>query len=173
MITGDYILYKIDNSTEIPFSLLLLADETKEAIEKYIYKSDVYTLHTIDNPNPIGVFALFSLSNTTIEIKNIGILNSYRGRGIGSFMIEKIQEIAVQKNCKEIIVGTPVTGKREVNFYVRNGFVQYSIIKDFFIHHYTEPIIEDGVRLRDMVMLKMVIDIGGGRNKELLGMSRF
>lgn len=38
-------------------------------------------------------------------------------------------------------------------------FVDFWIKKDLFIHNYTQPIIENGVQLRDMVMLWMVLCI--------------
>ena len=59
----------------IPYSLLLLADETQEAIDKYIYESSFLCLYTKLNPIPIGVIALYQVSSTTLEIKNIAICN--------------------------------------------------------------------------------------------------
>lgn len=153
------MLRKIDSNDEIPFSLLLLADETKEAIEKYIYQSATYILYSKNNPGPIGVFTLFKVNDTTVEIKNIAVLESFQGRGIGSWIIKRIKIIAGKEGFKQIIVGTPDAGTREISFYEKNGFLKYDTKKDFFILNYPEPIIEKGVMLRDMVMLKVGVDI--------------
>ncbi|MFA6834429.1 MAG: GNAT family N-acetyltransferase, partial [Bacteroidaceae bacterium] len=53
----------------IPYSLLLLADETQEAIDEYIYESKLFYAYTKLNPTPIGVIALYKISSTTLEIK--------------------------------------------------------------------------------------------------------
>ena len=69
-------------------------------------------------------------------------------------LIEKIKEIARRQNYWEIIVGTADNGFRQIKFYEKNGFIKYDVRKNFFLENYAEPIIEDGVRLKDMIMLK-------------------
>jgi ribosomal protein S18 acetylase RimI-like enzyme len=41
--------------------------------------------------------------------------------------------------------------------YEKAGFKKYAIKKDFYLRLYPDPIIENGVQLRDMVMLKKVL----------------
>jgi len=153
----NYTLHKLKNGDAIPFDLLLLADETKDAIEKYIYDSDIYTVFTKGDLNPIGVFALYKINDSKVEIKNIAILESYRGQGMGSFLIEKIKEIAIKQRYKEIIVGTADAATKEIQFYEKNGFKKYDVKKNFFIENYSQPIIENGIMLKDMIMLKTQI----------------
>jgi ribosomal protein S18 acetylase RimI-like enzyme len=152
---SDYKINRIRSKDEIPFDLLLLADETKYAIEKYIYHSDVYVVNETGQLNPIAVFVLYKISDEEIEIKNIAVSENLQSKGIGSSLIREIKRIAITGNYKNIIVGTADCGNKQINFYERNGFLQYDIKKDFFIKNYTEPIIENGTRLRDMIMLKM------------------
>jgi len=153
----NYTLHKLKNGDTIPFDLLLLADETEDAIEKYIYDSDIYTVLTKDNLSPIGVFALYKINDSKVEIKNIAILESFRGQDMGSFLIVKIKEIAIRQNYKEIIVGTADVAIKEIQFYEKNGFKKYDVKKNFFIENYPEPIIENGIMLKDMIMLKTQI----------------
>lgn len=150
-------IHKLKKEDAIPFDLLLLADETKEAIEKYIYDSDIYTVFENDNLNPAGVFALFKLNNEQIEIKNISVLELYQRKGIGSYMLKKIKEISGEESYKEIIVGTSESGINQIQFYERSGFKKYDIKKGFFVKNYANPIIENEIMLRDMVMLKWSI----------------
>lgn len=150
----DYRFYKLKENGPIPFELLLLADETEAAIKKYIYQSDIYTVYSFESPIPIGIFALYRISDLVIEIKNIGVLEKFRNKGVGRFLIKKIKEIAAKGNYKEVIVGTPDSGARQIRFYERNGFRKYAVKKNFFIDNYREPIYEDGVILKDMTMLK-------------------
>jgi ribosomal protein S18 acetylase RimI-like enzyme len=142
---------------KIHFDLLLLADETKVAIEKYIYTSDVYVVTKTTQLHPIAIFALATVNENQMEIKNIAVFQELQGKGIGSFLISEIKRIAREKNYKSIVVGTPDCSYRQISFYQRNGFFKYDIKKDFFIDNYSEPIIENGILLRDMVMLMLEV----------------
>jgi len=64
-----------NSGSEIPYHLLLLADETKEAIDRYIFNSDIYLLH--DGTEDIAVMALYKNNDTELEIKNIAVIESY------------------------------------------------------------------------------------------------
>ena len=150
-----YKITKLRPADNLPFDLLLLADETTEAIEKYVYDSDVYLVSEIELLKPIAVFVLYKISNVEIEIKNIAVAENFQGKGIGSFLIDRIRTITSESNYKSISVGTPDSAHKQINFYEKNGFSKYSIKKDFFIKNYSKPIIEDGIVLRDMLMLRM------------------
>jgi ribosomal protein S18 acetylase RimI-like enzyme len=149
-------LRKLQANDEIPFQLLLLADETVEAIEKYIYNCDVFVLKKDDLL--IAVFALLKIDEHEIEIKNIAVDNNFQGQGIGSLLLSNIKAIAKETFFKRIIVGTPDISHLQINFYEKNGFVKCGIRKNFFIENYKLPIIENGIRLKDMQMLEYLIE---------------
>ena len=44
-----------------------------------------------------------------------------------------------------------------VGFYEACGFERSHVVKDFFTDNYERPIIEDGIRLRDMVYLRKML----------------
>ena len=150
----DLRLHELQPGEAIPFRLLLLADE-EDAIRKYIYNSSVYTLYYKPQKDPIGVIAISRANESEIEIKNIGVLESFRNNGIGSLLINYVKEIAYKENYTEIIVGTADNGINQIRFYERNGFVKYAVKKNYFIDNYSRPIVDDGVLLKDMVMLKI------------------
>ncbi|HEX3167876.1 MAG TPA: GNAT family N-acetyltransferase [Chitinophagaceae bacterium] len=150
----DLRLHELQPGEAIPFRLLLLADED-DAIRKYIYNSSVYTLYYKPQKDPIGVVAISRANESEIEIKNIGVLESFRNNGLGSLLINYVKEIAYKENYTDIIVGTADNGINQSRFYERNGFVKYAVKKNYFIDNYSRPIVDDGVLLKDMVMLKM------------------
>ena len=82
-------------------------------------------------------------------------MESFRNNGIGSLLINYVKEIAYKENYTEIIVGTADNGINQIRFYERNGFVKYAVKKNYFIDNYSRPIVDDGVLLKDMVMLKI------------------
>ena len=150
-----YQIRKFSQKEDLPFELLLLADETIGAIEKYIHDSDVYIAVESEHSQPIAVFVLYKSSDKEIEIKNIAVAECRQNAGIGSFLISEIKRMAIAAKYENIIVGTPDGAARQINFYEKNGFKKYDVRKDFFIQNYVAPIIENGVMLKDMVMLKM------------------
>lgn len=154
---SNYQIQGLQRGDHIPFDLLLLADESMEAIEKYIHDSEVYVVHQNGHQEPVAAFALYRISDAELEIKNIAVAEILQGKGMGSYLIAEIKQIAAAKGYTSLIVGTPDTGVREISFYERNGFVKYDIKKNFFVDNYPEPIVNDGIVLKDMVMLKMKI----------------
>lgn len=151
MAEMNYSIRKLDAGEQLPFRLLLLADEVMAAIEKYIYDCDVYVI--TDAANTIAVCALYKNSDTELEIKNMAVDETIQSKGIGSYLMGHMKQIARASGYKDLVVGTASVG-RQIYFYERNGFVRYDIKKDFFIEHYPFPIYEDGELLRDMVMLQ-------------------
>jgi ribosomal protein S18 acetylase RimI-like enzyme len=151
----DCKIIKLEPKDNIPFRLLLLADETEEAIEKYIFDCEVYVATKDGQTEPIAVFALYKINNTEIEIKNIAVSEVLQGKGLGGDLITEIKKIAKRQNFKRIIVGTPDYPSRELRFYQKNGFAKCGIRKNFFVDNYAQPIIENGVRLKDMAILKL------------------
>ncbi|WP_292008460.1 GNAT family N-acetyltransferase [Chryseobacterium sp.] len=151
---ANYIFTQI-SSEEIPYPLLLLADETVEAIDKYIFSSEIYVLK--DHQKEIAVMALYKNSAQQLEIKNIAVIPSFRNQGIGKILINKAKEIAVKDHFASLIVGTSDTGYDQIRFYEKNGFIKKEIRKDFFIKNYPVPIYENGMQMRDMIILEYLL----------------
>ncbi|WP_276731387.1 GNAT family N-acetyltransferase [Chryseobacterium carnipullorum] len=145
----------MDPDSDIPYQLLLLADETIEAINQYIFDSDIYLLS--DAIQDIAVMALYQNSSTELEIKNMAVIGSYRSQGIGSVLIDKTKEIAKENGYTILTVGTSDTGFQQIKFYEKNGFLKKGVHKNFFIENYTVPIYENGLQMRDMVILEFAI----------------
>lgn len=134
-----------------PYELLLLADETVDAINKYLFDSEVYLVK--NNSENVGVFCLYRINDQTIELKNIAVAEHFQSKGVGSLMIDFIKE-KCSENFKTLIVGTADCGDQQIRFYEKNGFVKYDVRRNFFIDNYEKPIFENGIQLKDMLMLK-------------------
>ena len=141
----------IDN---YPYNLLLLADETVEGINNYLFDSNVYIATYPSKNEVIGIFCLYHVDTKTVELKNMAVAEEYQSKGIGSLLLDKMVEIAKKKGYQEIIVGTADCGVNQIRFYERNGFVKYGIRKNFFLEIYDQPIYENGIQLKDMLMLR-------------------
>lgn len=152
-----YSLIQLSAEDTIPYELLLLADETREAIDKYIGDSMVFVLQSTTSNDAGAAFALYPINAEELELKNIAVAENLQGAGIGSYLITEIKKIAKDAGYNTLWVGTPDTAVRELNFYKKNGFEDAYIKENFFLENYTEPIYNNGVLLKDMAMLKTIL----------------
>jgi ribosomal protein S18 acetylase RimI-like enzyme len=148
---------KLGPEEDMPYDLLLLADETMDAIDKYAERSNVYVARHENSFQPIAAFVLKMPAETEMEIWNIAVASEFQCKGVGSYLLNWICLFAQLNNCKIIWVGTPDSASRQINFYKKNGFVISEVIKNYFIDNYPEPIFENGVYLKDMVLLKKTL----------------
>ena len=130
-------------------SLLLLADEQEDMIDRYIEKGTVYVL---DDDGVKCQCVVTDEGNGILEIKNIATKPEYQGKGYGKKLIDFLI-MNYRETYSVLQVGTgdsPLT----VPFYEKCGFIRSHSIKNFFIDDYDHPIYEGGVQLVDMVYLR-------------------
>jgi aminoglycoside 6'-N-acetyltransferase I len=137
---------------KIPYDLLLLADETVESINKYIFDCEIYVLE--QENHIIALYALQVLSKEEVEIKNIAVEKEYQGRGFGKLLLTDATERARARGFRRIIIGTGDISGMPMCFYLKEGFERDAVKKDFFIDNFPQPIYEQGIQLIDMIMLK-------------------
>jgi ribosomal protein S18 acetylase RimI-like enzyme len=154
-ITGSV---RLRNATEeIPYSLLLLADETVEAIDRYVFDSELYLYE--HNKRVLAVYVLKIVNQKAMEIKNVAVENTCQGQGIGTFLLQHAAENAARRGFRALFIGTGDNSVRQLAFYQKLGFKRFGTIRGFFIKNYPEPVYENEKQLRDMVILKK--DISG------------
>ncbi len=142
-------IIKVDKNKKQFLSLLLLADEQENMIDRYIESGVMYVLS--DN----GIKAecvITDEGNGILEIKNIATVPEYQGKGYGKALIDYIA-IKYKKIYSVLQVGTgdsPLT----IPFYEKCGFVRTHSVKNFFTDNYDHPIYECGIQLIDMIYLQ-------------------
>lgn len=133
-------------------SLLLLADEQEDMVERYIERGTMYVL--ADDGVKCECIVTDE-GNGVLEIKNIATIPEFQRKGYGKALINFLA--AKYKGQYALIqVGTgdsPLT----IPFYEKCGFVRSHIMKNFFVDHYDHPIVECGIQLIDMVYLQRKI----------------
>lgn len=140
------------NKEEIPpMDLLLLADPSQNMVEEYLERGECYIA---DRDNQvIGVYVLLPTRPNTVELVNIAVAEKYHGKGIGKRLVMHAIQIAKGKGYKSIEIGTGNSSIGQLALYQKCGFRMTGIDIDFFIRHYREKIIENGIQCRDMVRL--------------------
>ncbi len=130
-------------------SLLLLADEQEDMIDRYI---DRGTMYVLDDDGVKCECVVTDEGEGILEIKNIATEPQYQGKGYARAMIDFICR-KYKGDFSILQVGTgdsPLT----VPFYEKCGFVRSHTVKNFFTDNYNHPIYECGVLLTDMVYLR-------------------
>ena len=131
-------------------SLLLLADEQEDMVDRYIADGTMYIL---DDNGVKGECVVLPIGSNTLEIKNIAIHPDYQRKGYGKALIDFIIE-KYKGKYSVLQVGTGES-QATIPFYEKCGFIRSHTIKNFFIDNYDHPIYEEGILLVDMVYLKM------------------
>lgn len=149
-LADDLIIRKLTDSENIPFDLLLLADPSKEVIETYLPLATKY-IAELDG-EILGIFLLIKLDESSIEIKNICVKETYQNRGIGTLMLKKALLIAKEEGYKKMIISTANSSIKQLRLYQRLGFEIIEIKKNFFIENYDEPIFENGTQAKDLIV---------------------
>ena len=130
-------------------TLLLLADEQEDMIDRYLDNGRMYVL----DDNGIKCECVVSdEGNGVLEIKNIATVPEYQGEGYAKALIDFI----IKKYREQYIVLQVGTGDspQTIPFYEKCGFVRSHIIPNFFTDNYDHPIYEGGRQLVDMVYLQ-------------------
>ena len=64
-------------------------------------------------------------SEKAIEIERIYVLKEYHGQKVGQILYDKAIEIAKKKNAEFIWLGVWEENPRAINFYKKNGFIEF------------------------------------------------
>jgi ribosomal protein S18 acetylase RimI-like enzyme len=150
-IMNNLVIQLLKNQKELPWKLLLLADPSKDSIDKYIHNSDIYIARI--NGKVVGEYVLLTRSQSTIELMNIAVDEECQGKGIGEQLLLDAIAKAKNKGVKRIEVGTGNSSLVPLALYKKCGFKIVDIEKDYFVKHYSEVIMENGIRCTDMIRL--------------------
>lgn len=138
-------------------SLLLLADEQEDMIDRYL---DRGTMYVLDDSGVKAECVVTDEGGGVLEVKNLAVALESQRKGYGRALLEYIAD-RYRERFSALQVGTgdsPLT----VPFYERCGFVRHHIVKNFFTEHYDHPILEAGVLLTDMIYLRKDLQAPAG-----------
>ena len=132
--------------------LLLLADEQEDMIDRYLESGTLFVEIVDDEPICVCVV---TREESFCEIKNLATAPAHQKKGHARRMIAHVE----RNFCSDgetLTVGTgdsPLT----IPFYEKCGFACTGILPNFFTDNYDHEIWEDGVLLRDMILLSKTV----------------
>lgn len=131
-------------------ALLFLADESWMMINRYLPTATIYALRQAGEF--VGSIAVKAQDEITLEIMNIAVIPTHQRHGFGRQLINFVEHDARQQGYRHLLVGTGDGSVQNIAFYIRIGF-RFAEIKTNFFEQYEQPIIENGIQLRDMIVL--------------------
>lgn len=140
---------KVETDKKQYLSLLLLADEQEDIVDRYLERGFMYVL---EDDGVKAECVVTDEGNGVLELKNIAVAPAAQGRGYGKAMVDFL--IRTYKGQYAVLqVGTG-DSPSTIPFYEACGFYRHHLVKNFFTDHYDHPIYECGVQLVDMVYLQ-------------------
>lgn len=137
---------------DAPLSLLLEADPSQARIRAYLEDSWCFAARA--DGEVVGACIARMIAADTAEIFNIAVARDRQQQGIGSALLRHALDALRKRQVRRVELGTGSFGY-QLNYYQRIGFRVDAIWKDHFTDHYPEPVMEDGIRHRDMLRLSI------------------
>lgn len=134
-------------------NLLLLADESRHMIDRYIDRGEMYILE--DECIVKGECLVTDEGGGILEIKNIAVLPQYSRMGYGRAMIDYLS--SVYSGAFSILQAGTGDSPLTIPFYEKCGFKRSHVIRNFFTDNYDHPIFECGMQLVDMIIMRKSI----------------
>lgn len=150
---ADIIIRRLNQDEDMPYELLLLADPSPRLIDSYLKISELYVAQLNDCIIAVYVLCPIKGDSNGIEIKNIAVESRFQGKGLGKHLLSDASDKAREKGFKYIVIGTANSSIAQLSLYQQQGFEITDIRKDFFIQNYPEPIFENGILAKHMIIL--------------------
>ena len=147
------IIKEIHNN--FPMDLLLLADPSETLVKQYLDHGYCYIAE--EKEEIIGVYVLIANSPDKIELVNIAVAERYQRKGIGKTLVLNAIEKAKSQGYKVIEVGTGNSSIHQLALYQKCGFQIIGVDENYFIHHYEEEIVENGIVCVDRIRLSLLL----------------
>ena len=129
--------------------LLLEADPSRELVAAYLDQG--FLLVAMEDGLLVGE-ALVVPHPGGWELKNLAVAPSRRRQGIGRALVEAAMERVAPGET--LWVGTADGVPWGLRFYAACGFVRDHVVPNFFVEHYSQPVLDGGIRCVDMVYLR-------------------
>ena len=147
---------RIEADDPIPYELLLLADPSRRLVDEYVRRGECRLAFDDERAAaPIGVYVLIRTRPDTVEIVNIAVVESLHGLGIGKRLVLDAIAQARSMGARTVEIGTGNSSVAQLALYQKCGFRVTGVDRNFFVRHYPDPIVENGIPCLDMIRLRL------------------
>jgi ribosomal protein S18 acetylase RimI-like enzyme len=139
----------------LPLTLLLEADPSEQRIAAY--QPGALGFAASEGDEIVGACVASLIGEQIVEIFNIAVAPGHQQRGIGSGLLRFVLGSLAEKDVRRVELGTGSFG-HQLTYYQRHGFRVDAVLKDHFLIHYPEPLIEHGIQHKDMLRLSLALE---------------
>ena len=136
--------------------LLLLAEPSAGAL-RWSLKNLSDAAYVMEDGGQIVGAATVRFRREPCEIVELGVARELQGRGYGRRLVGWLLEEARRRGKREVFLGTRSTSAGNIIFYQKCGFRVQGVRLDYF-WYYDEPVYENGLLVRDMIVLRYDLD---------------
>ncbi len=131
--------------------LFELADDSAVLLDAYVDDGEV--LIAREGDDIVGHLQLVDTDEGVVEIKNMAVVASHQGTGIGRALVAHALAMARERGATRITVATGAGDTGNLRFYQRLGFRMLAIERDAFTPEwgYAAGLEVDGIPLLDRV----------------------
>lgn len=151
----NYLIRQWRADEPIPYDLLLLGDENRALIEKYLPNSQVFVLEIEQKVVGVGVLKIHNLSG---EIMNIAVAPEYQRNGFGRALLRAMSEAAEHAAVQQLRIATGNSGISQIALYQQEGFDLIAIDRNYFLRNYSEPIWENGIQCKHQLIFQKTFE---------------
>ncbi len=145
------VYQKFERPTSAQNDLLLSADPSQSLIDSYLKTGTAFAAS--DSRGLIGVLVLLPRANQILEIANLAVTPSRQRQGYGKALLEFARQWASDHGYHMLRVATGTTSFTQLYLYQRQGYRVVAVEADYFTTHYNHDIMENGLKLRDRLVL--------------------
>lgn len=149
---------EIKTVTKAHMDFLLFADPSEVLVNEYSVKGHCFVMED-ETEQLVGIVIAVPTRAKILEIMNLSIRTECQGKGYGKDLIQHMVEYAKNQQYSAIELGTGNSSIDQIAFYQKCGFRISGVDQNFFLRHYKEKIIENGLWCRDMIRFSMQLEI--------------
>ena len=134
-------MFKIRNieKTDIPYLVALEEELLKETVGEEMLASELHNKFArffvaTFNDMVIGYLSCWMVEDT-VDIINVVIDKNYQHHGFGQALFSQMEEEAKINNCNNIMLEVKENNNQAINFYLKQGYEQISIRKNYYQDH--------------------------------------
>jgi len=147
--------------TVIP--LLLLAEPSLPAL-RWSLENLSDTAYRAEADGTLVGAATMRWRDEPSELVELAVGAEHQGHGYGRAILERLIAEGRRRGRRAIEVGTSNASLGNIAFYQRCGFRMSHVRRDYF-WYYREPVIENGIRAQDMLVLRYDLEPAATRRR--------
>jgi len=100
--------------------------DIKDIESSYFNRGGTFLVLETEDGSIIGAYGLYPMDTQTCELRKMYLQKTYRGKGLGKFLLEDALSKAKQLGFERMILETASVLKEAIALYKSYGFVEYN-----------------------------------------------